>query len=116
MSKFSGIPNDLQSCQELIVLQQKQIEELQVEQEKLRKLLSQLVNGNRSEKRVISGPDQVLLPFESDEEFEAAQAEAEAEAEPEAEAETEAEAEPETGAEEPAAEEPEAENEEGEAA
>jgi transposase len=81
MSEFKGIPSDLQSCQELIVSQQKQIEELQVEQEKLRKLLSQLLNGNRSEKRVFSGPDQILLPFESEEEYQAAQAEAEAEAE-----------------------------------
>lgn len=81
MSEAKSIPNDLQSCQELVVSQQKQIEELQIEQEKLRKLLSQLINGNRSEKRIFSGPDQALLPFESEEEFQAAQAEAEAEAE-----------------------------------
>ena len=81
MSESKGIPSDLQSCQELIVSQQKQIEELQAEQNKLRKLLSQLLNGNRSEKRVFSGPDQILLPFESEEEYQAAQAEAEAEAE-----------------------------------
>jgi transposase len=81
MSEAIGIPSDLKSCQELIVSQQKQIDELQLEQEKLRKLLAQMLNGNRSEKRIFSGPDQGLLPFESEEEFQAAQAEAEAEAE-----------------------------------
>ena len=40
-----------------------------------------MMDGNRSEKRIFSGPDQALLPFESEEEFKAAQAEAEAEAE-----------------------------------
>lgn len=81
MSESIGIPSDLKSCQELIVSQQKQIDELQLEQEKLRKLLAQMLNGNRSEKRIFCGPDQGLLPFESEEEFQAAQAEAEAEAE-----------------------------------
>jgi transposase len=81
MSESIGIPSDLKSCQELIVSQQKMIDDLQLEQEKLRKLLAQLLNGNRSEKRIFSGPDQRLLPFESEEEFQAAQAEAEAEAE-----------------------------------
>ena len=81
MSESIGIPSDLKSCQELIVSQQKMIDDLQLEQEKLRKLLAQMLNGNRSEKRIFSGPDQRLLPFESEEEFQAAQAEAEAEAE-----------------------------------
>ena len=75
-----GIPSDLKSCQELIVSQQQMIDDLQLEQEKLRKLLAQMLNGNRSEKRIFSGPNQGLLPFESEEEFQAAQAEAEAEA------------------------------------
>jgi transposase len=81
MSESISIPSDLKSCQELIISQQKMIDELQLEQEKLRKLLAQMLNGNRSEKRIFSGPDQKLLPFESEEEFKAAQAEAEAEAE-----------------------------------
>jgi transposase len=81
MSQSMSIPSDLESCQELIVSQQKTIDDLQVEQEKLRKLLRQLMHGNRSEKRILSGPDQAWLPFESEEEFQAAQAEAEAEAE-----------------------------------
>ena len=76
-----SIPSDLKSCRELIISQQKMIDELQIEQEKLRKLLAQMLNGNRSEKRIFSGPDQKLLPFESEEEFQVAQAEAEAEAE-----------------------------------
>lgn len=83
-----NLPNDLRSCQELLVsqqatidTQQAKIDTLEAEQEKLRKLVSQLINGNRSEKRILSSTDQALLPFESDEEFQAAQAEAEAEAE-----------------------------------
>jgi transposase len=81
MSQSISIPSDLKSCQELIVSQQQMIDDLQLEQEKLRKLLAQMLHGNRSEKRIFSGPDQGLLPFESEEEFQAAQAEAEAEAE-----------------------------------
>ena len=81
MSESISIPSDLTSCQELIVSQQKMIDDLQIEQEKLRKLLQQMIHGNRSEKRILSGADQALLPFESEEEFKTAQAEAEAEAE-----------------------------------
>ena len=88
MSEAISIPDDLKSCQELVLSQhqtikqqQKQITELEAEQEKLRKLIIRLVEGNRSEKRIFSGPDQLLLPLESDEEYLAAQAEAEAEAE-----------------------------------
>ena len=81
MSESISIPSDLKSCQELIVSQQEMIDDLQVEQEKLRKLLEQMIHGNRSERRILSDADQALLPFESEEEFKAAQAEAEAEAE-----------------------------------
>ena len=81
MSKSISIPSDLKSCQKLIVSQQEKLDELQLEQEKLRKLLEQMIHGNRSEKRIFSGADQAWLPFESEEEFQAAQAEAEAEAE-----------------------------------
>jgi transposase len=65
----------------IIALQAQKIEELSVENEKLRKLLSHFVHGQRSEKRILSGPDQSLLPFDNQEEFQAAQAEAEAQAE-----------------------------------
>jgi len=82
------MPNDLESCQALIReqasvnrSQEKKLDELTAEMEKLRKLLSQLMNGSRSEKRIFSGPDQRWLPFESEEELKEAQAEAEAEAE-----------------------------------
>ena len=81
MSESISIPNDLKSCQALVISQQKMIDDLQAEQEKLRKLLEQMIHGNRSEKRILSGADQALLPFESEDEFQAAQAEAEAEAE-----------------------------------
>jgi transposase len=81
MSQSIRIPSDLKSCQELLVSQQQQINELQAEQEKLRKLLQQMLQGNRSEKRILPDADQTLLPFESEAEFQAAQAEAEAEAE-----------------------------------
>jgi transposase len=57
------------------------IEEQGLEMEKLRKLLSQFVNGHRSEKRIIAGPDQEWLPFANSEELLAARAEAEAQAE-----------------------------------
>jgi transposase len=96
------IPNDLQACQALlrqqaaiitshaatitshvttISSQAQKIEELTVEMEKLRKLLSYFVNGHRSEKRILPDAKQAMLPFENGEEFEAARAEAEAEAE-----------------------------------
>ena len=67
------LPEDLAACHALI-------EDQAAEMEKLRKLLSRLVNGSRSEKRVLSDPGQQLLPFESEEEYLSAKAEAEAEA------------------------------------
>ena len=76
MSESISIPSDLKSCHTLIVSQQETIDALQIEQEKLRKLLEQMIQGNRSEKRIFSGAGQALLPFESEEEFKAAQAEA----------------------------------------
>jgi len=82
------MPSDLPSCHQLIAEQAernasqgKQIAELSNEMEKLRKLISQLIHGNRSEKRIFSDINQPLLPFETEEELKAAQAEAEAEAE-----------------------------------
>ncbi len=73
------MPSDLSSCYKLIAEQAecnasqedkiasqgKQIAELNNEMEKLRKLISQLINGNRSEKRIFSDVNQSLLPFES---------------------------------------------------
>jgi hypothetical protein len=64
-----------------IAAQGRTIEELGLEMEKLRKLLSRFVNGQRSEKRILSGPDQNWLPFDDSEEFQAARAEAVAQAE-----------------------------------
>jgi transposase len=81
------LPEDLPACHALIAdqaskLEQERarIEELAAEHEKLRKLLAHLVNGSRSEKRILDSPGQGLLPFESEEEYMAAKAEAEAEA------------------------------------
>jgi transposase len=82
------IPHNLTACQALIqsqaAVQTQQaatIAALHLENEKLRKLLSYLVNGHRSEKRIVDSPDQALLPFDDNEEFQAARAEAEAQAE-----------------------------------
>lgn len=59
---------------------ERQIAELILEQDKLQRLLARLANGNRSEKRILSGAEQAYLPFENQAELEAAQAEAQAEA------------------------------------
>ena len=82
------LPQDVQSCHELIRAQAKQIAEhavkvaqMQDELEKMRRVLQELMHGRRSEKRVPSDPDQQWLPFENDAEYLAARAEAEAEAE-----------------------------------
>jgi transposase len=81
------LPHDLAACHKLIRAQaaemEKQAAELETltsEMEKLRKLLHYFVNGSRSEKRILDSPGQGLLPFESEEEYEAAQEEAAAEA------------------------------------
>ena len=73
------MPSDLPGCHALIVeqatligAQSSQLEALSIEMEKLRKLLSHFVNGSRSEKRILASAGQELLPFESDEEFQAA--------------------------------------------
>jgi transposase len=68
-----NLPSDLATCHEMI-------QSLMAEMETLRKLLSHLVNGSRSEKRILDSPGQGLLPFETQEEFEAAKEEAEVEA------------------------------------
>jgi len=95
MSEPREIPNDLKACQALvraqaaslsqqaatIASQAQQFEELTVEMEKIRKLLSHFLNGHRSEKRILPATEQAWLPFDSSEEFQAARAEAEAQAE-----------------------------------
>ena len=88
MSDSKRIPNDLPGCQQLIAeqfvrieSQEQRIDHLCSEVEELRRLLRQAMNGNRSEKRILPYADQPLLPFENEEEFQAAKAEAEAEAE-----------------------------------
>jgi transposase len=88
MQEALDIPNDLAACRTLIQTQGvtiaslgRMIEEQGLEMEKLRKLLSQFVNGHRSEKRIITSPDQEWLSFANQEELLAARAEAEAQAE-----------------------------------
>ena len=90
----NNLPSDVVSCHQVITelsskltelsaqlqKQASQFTELDAEYQKLRKLLARLVNGNRSEKRILSSDSQTLLPFESDEEFQAAKLEAQAEA------------------------------------
>ncbi len=73
--------NEVASQSATITSQTEKIEELSTEMEKLRKLLSQFVNGHRSEKRILPTAEQGWLPFESSEEVQAARAEAEAQAE-----------------------------------
>ena len=80
MLEPNEIPHDLEGCQALIGAQGKVIAELCLEMEKLRKLLSHFINGHRSERRILTGPDQDWLPFEDSAEFQAARAEAEAQA------------------------------------
>ena len=74
------LPNDLAACHKLITAQTVAMEKQAAEMEKLRKLLHHLVNGSRSEKRILDSPGQGLLPFESESEYQAAQEEAKAEA------------------------------------
>jgi len=88
MLEPNEIPNDLRGCRAFIqtqaatiMSQGRMIEEFGLEIEKLRQLLSQFVNGHRSEKRIITGPNQHWLPFENSAEFQAARAAAEAQAE-----------------------------------
>jgi hypothetical protein len=81
MTTPSEIPNDLKTCQALVRAQSQKIEELSAEMEKLRKLLSHMVHGHRSEKRVLPALNQAWLPFDTSEEFQAARAEVEAQAE-----------------------------------
>lgn len=95
MIGFSEFPHDVESCHALlqtqattitshettIASQSQKLEELAIEMEKMRKLLSHFVNGHRSEKRILPAENQALLPFESSAEFQAAKAEAEAQAE-----------------------------------
>ena len=95
MISSSEFPRDTESCHALlqtqtatiashdatIASQNRKLEELTIEMEKLRKLLMRLLKGNHSERQILPAENQSLLPFESSEEFQAARAEAEAEAE-----------------------------------
>jgi transposase len=76
----TNLPSDLASCQALILEQRAQLDALSAEMETLHKLLRHFAGGSRSEKRILDSPGQGLLPFETQEEFEAAKEEAEAEA------------------------------------
>ena len=60
--------------------QARQLETLTAEQDKLRELIQRLLNGHRSERRVLADPDQGWLPFDNNAEFQEARAEAQAEA------------------------------------
>jgi transposase len=80
-------PSDLASCWAIIdaqratiAAQAQQLEALTAEHDKLRKLIQRLVNGHRSERRVLDDPNQSWLPFDNNAEFQEARAEAEAEA------------------------------------
>lgn len=82
-----ALPSDLAECHTLIEQERARNsqllsdhEHLTSEMDKLRKLLSRLVHGNQSERRVLNNPSQQLLPFESEEEYQAAKEEAETEA------------------------------------
>jgi len=95
MNIATELPQELEACHAIIrdrltrLAQQdetiealrKQIEQLEAEQEKLRKLAAHLANGHRSERHIPANPDQRWLPFDSAAEFQEARAEAEAEAE-----------------------------------
>lgn len=88
MTTLNEFPHDVEACHALlqaqaatIASQSQKIEEQSTEMEKLRKLLSHMVHGHRSEKRVLANPEQAWLPFDTSEEFQAARAEAEAQAE-----------------------------------
>ncbi len=95
MDQNAELPNDLNACHALLrqqldvnaklaevnATQARQLEELTTEQEKLRKLIVRLTQGNVSEKRSLSDTAQGRLPFEDEAEWQAAKAEAEAEAE-----------------------------------
>jgi transposase len=74
------LPSDLASCWAVIAAQREMIEALTAEQDKLRALIQHMLNGHRSERRVLTDPNQGWLPFEDNAEFQAARAEAEAEA------------------------------------
>ena len=80
-------PSDLASCWAIIdaqratiATQARQIEALTAEHDKLRALIQRMLNGNRSERRVLDDPNQSWLPFENSAEFQEARAEAQAEA------------------------------------
>ena len=61
-----GIRTTIASQSATITSQTEKIEELTTEMEKLRKLLSQFVNGHRSEKRILPAADQAWLPFDNE--------------------------------------------------
>jgi hypothetical protein len=57
------LPSDLASCWAVIAAQREMIEALTAEQDKLRALIQHMLNGHRSERRVLTDPNQGWLPF-----------------------------------------------------
>jgi hypothetical protein len=87
VSSNGELPSDLASCWAIIdaqratiAMQAGQLETLTAEQDKLRELIQRLLNGHRSERRVLADPNQGWLPFENNAEFQEARAQAQAEA------------------------------------
>jgi transposase len=94
MSETLDFPLDLDACHELLRTlseelaklretngaMQKQVAELEAEQERLRKFTIYLAKGHRRERHLPAPENQPLLPFDSAAEYQEARAEAEAEA------------------------------------
>lgn len=94
MSETDDFPLDLDACHELLRtlseelaklretngVMQKQVAELEAEQERLRKFTIYLAKGHRRERHLPAPENQPLLPFDSAAEYQEARAEAEAEA------------------------------------
>jgi hypothetical protein len=57
VSSSGELPSDLASCWAMIDAQRAMIEALTAEQDKLRALIQHLLNGHRSERRVLTDPN-----------------------------------------------------------
>jgi hypothetical protein len=77
MESDGTIPNNLRSCQAALRKLMAEHAALQEELNELRKFVRYLTKGHASEKQISPSPNQTWLPFENDEEFQAARVEAE---------------------------------------